>query len=47
MNTVKCSTAFFILKVYPVNYANFKFGQIFDEVIRIKGSQCNAHAISD
>lgn len=36
-----------ILGVYPVNYDNFKLGQIFDKGITIKAGQCNVHPIID
>ncbi len=36
-----------ILGVYPVNYDNFKLGQIFDKGITIKAGQCNVHTIID
>lgn len=36
-----------VLGVYPVNYDNFKLGQIFDKGITIKAGQCNVHTIID
>ncbi|MBW8362682.1 MAG: alcohol dehydrogenase catalytic domain-containing protein [Kaistella sp.] len=36
-----------ILGVYPVNYDNFKLGQIFDKGLTIKAGQAPVHAIID
>ncbi|WP_394673767.1 zinc-dependent alcohol dehydrogenase [uncultured Chryseobacterium sp.] len=36
-----------IVGVYPMNYDNFKLGQIFDKGITIKAGQCNVHPIID
>ncbi|MDQ0593871.1 threonine dehydrogenase-like Zn-dependent dehydrogenase [Chryseobacterium ginsenosidimutans] len=36
-----------ILGVYPVNYDNFKLGQIFDKGITIKAGQAHVHVIID
>lgn len=47
MSAVRRGGIVSILGVYPVNYDNFKLGQIFDKGITIKAGQCNVHAIID
>jgi len=47
MSSVRRGGIVSVLGVYPVNYDNFKFGQIFDKGITIKAGQCNVHAIID
>lgn len=36
-----------VLGVYPVNYDNFRLGQIFDKGITLKAGQSPVHAIID
>lgn len=36
-----------IMGVYPVNYDNFKLGQIFDKGLTIRAGQCPVHTIVD
>jgi threonine dehydrogenase-like Zn-dependent dehydrogenase len=47
MSAVRRGGIVSILGVYPVNYDNFKLGQIFDKGITIKAGQCNVHTIID
>ncbi|WP_294279374.1 zinc-dependent alcohol dehydrogenase [uncultured Chryseobacterium sp.] len=47
MSAVKRGGIVSIVGVYPVNYDNFKLGQIFDKGITIKAGQCNVHPIID
>lgn len=47
MSAVRRGGIVSILGVYPVNYDNFRLGQIFDKGITIKAGQCNVHAIID
>ncbi|AKK74555.1 dehydrogenase [Chryseobacterium gallinarum] len=47
MSSVRRGGTVSILGVYPVNYDNFKLGQIFDKGITIKAGQCNVHTIID
>jgi threonine dehydrogenase-like Zn-dependent dehydrogenase len=47
MSSVRRGGTVSILGVYPVNYDNFKLGQIFDKGITIKAGQCNVHPIID
>lgn len=47
MSAVRRGGIVSILGVYPVNYDNFKLGQIFDKGITIKAGQCNVQAIID
>jgi len=47
MSAVRRGGIVSILGVYPVNYDNFKLGQIFDKAITIKGGQCPVHNIVD
>ncbi|MDG4651233.1 zinc-dependent alcohol dehydrogenase [Chryseobacterium arthrosphaerae] len=47
MSTVRRGGTVSVLGVYPVNYDNFRLGQIFDKGITIKAGQCNVHPIID
>ncbi|WP_027379350.1 zinc-dependent alcohol dehydrogenase [Chryseobacterium daeguense] len=47
MSAVRRGGIVSVLGVYPVNYDNFKLGQIFDKGITIKAGQCNVHTIID
>ncbi|MDQ1096262.1 MULTISPECIES: zinc-dependent alcohol dehydrogenase [Chryseobacterium] len=47
MSAVKRGGIVSIVGVYPVNYDNFKLGQIFDKGITIKAGQCSVHPIID
>ncbi|MDR6515447.1 zinc-dependent alcohol dehydrogenase [Chryseobacterium camelliae] len=47
MSAVKRGGIVSIVGVYPVNYDNFKLGQIFDKGITIRAGQCNVHPIID
>ncbi|WP_027385466.1 zinc-dependent alcohol dehydrogenase [Chryseobacterium gregarium] len=47
MSAVRRGGIVSILGVYPVNYDNFRLGQIFDKGITIKAGQCNVHTIID
>lgn len=47
MSAVRRGGIVSVLGVYPMNYDNFKLGQIFDKGITIKAGQCNVHAIID
>ncbi len=47
MSAVRRGGTVSVLGVYPVNYDNFRLGQIFDKGITIKAGQCNVHPIID
>lgn len=47
MSAVRRGGIVSVLGVYPVNYDNFRLGQIFDKGITIKAGQCNVHPIID
>lgn len=47
MSAVRRGGTVSVLGVYPVNYDNFRLGQIFDKGITIKSGQCNVHPIID
>ncbi|MNY06122.1 Sorbitol dehydrogenase [compost metagenome] len=47
MSGVKRGGIVSILGVYPINYDNFRVGQLFDKGITIKGGQCPVHTIID
>lgn len=47
MSAVRRGGTVSILGVYPVNYDNFRLGQIFDKGITVKAGQCNVHPIID
>ncbi|TXF79019.1 zinc-dependent alcohol dehydrogenase [Chryseobacterium sp.] len=47
MSAVRRGGRISILGVYPVNYDNFKLGQIFDKGLTIKAGQAPVHAIID
>ncbi|WP_312303548.1 zinc-dependent alcohol dehydrogenase [Chryseobacterium sp.] len=47
MSAVRRGGTVSVLGVYPVNYDNFRLGQIFDKGITIKAGQCNVHPVID
>lgn len=47
MSAVRRGGTVSVLGVYPVNYDNFRLGQIFDKGITLKAGQCNVHPIID
>lgn len=47
MSAVRRGGIVSVLGVYPVNYDNFKLGQIFDKGITLKAGQCPVHPIID
>lgn len=47
MSAVRRGGIVSVLGVYPVNYDNFRLGQIFDKGITLKAGQCNVHPIID
>ena len=47
MSAVRRGGTVSVLGVYPVNYDNFRLGQLFDKGITIKAGQCNVHPIID
>lgn len=47
MSAVRRGGIVSVLGVYPVNYDNFRLGQIFDKGIIIRAGQCNVHPIID